>query len=130
MRFSLRKGSSHIHVTFKDEDYSNKIAGDNFEIECENSVNRIHVNIESNLTQRNKLSNSYSDTLELIRKAEQINFIQIDESQVVDGLIKTGKKYPKNSWELFLHAGNGKSFKYNVKPSLKFGSVFLFVIDL
>lgn len=130
MKFSLRKGSSHIHVTFKDEDYSNNIIGELFEIEYENSINRIYINIESNLKQKNKLTNSYSDTRELIRKAEHIKFVQIDEEQVIKGLLKAYNKNPKNSWELVLHAGSDKSFKYIVKPFSKLGSVFLDVISV
>lgn len=48
MKFSLRKGHSHIHITCQDEFFSNNIIGDNFEIEYENSVNRVHISIESN----------------------------------------------------------------------------------
>lgn len=128
MKFSLRKGSSHIHVSFNDENYSNSITGEHFEFEHENSVNRIHINIESNLKQRNKLTNSYSDTRELIRKAEHIKLIQINDEQVIRGLSNVRNKYTKNVWELVLHVGDDQSFKYMVKPSCKLGSVFLDVI--
>lgn len=130
MKFSLRKGYSNIHFGFNDDDYSNSIAGEHFEIEHENSVNRIHINIESNLKPRNRLTNSYSDTRELIRKAEQIKFVQIDNEQVIRGLLNANNKYTGNIWELVLHVGDEQSFKYIVKPSRKLGSVFLYVIGI
>lgn len=85
---------------------------------------------ESNFKQRNKHSNSYNDTQELIRKAEQIKFLQISESQVIKGLLEALKKQQKNSWELVLHAGNDNSFKYIIKPSSRFGGMFLDVVDV
>ncbi len=130
MKFSLRKGHSHIHITCQDEFFSNNIIGDNFEIEYENSVNRIHISIESNLKQRNKHSNSYSDTKALIRKAGNIKSVQIDEVQVIKGLLSAHQKHPKNSWELVLHASDDKLFKYIIKPSSSLDSVFLDVIGV
>lgn len=56
--------------------------------------------------------------------------VQIDEGQVIKGLLYSHKKHPKNSWELVLHASDDKSFKYFIKPSLRLGSVFLEVIGV
>lgn len=130
MKFSLRKGHSHIHIGYKDEDYSNNISGDNFEIEYDSTINRIHINLESNLIQRNKQCNSYYDTQEFIRKSDSLKLVQIDEEQVIKGLAKAHQKHPDNSWELKLHAGINNSFNYSVKPSSNMGSVFLDVIDV
>jgi len=51
--------------------------------------------------------------------------LQIDDSQVIDGLLNAHQKSPNACWEVKLRLGEKGSFDYTVKPEMASGSVFL-----
>lgn len=118
-----------IHVTYQDEDYSNNIHADNFQVEYTSQMNRIHISLGPSLNQRNKSSNSLYDANELIRKASKLSLVQIDEDQIIKGLLNALKKYPENSWELQLNSKGMDVFRFKVILSIQMGSIFLDVTE-
>lgn len=130
MGVSLRKSCSHLHVSYTDEDYSNNLSGTDFCLNSSNEANSLSINLVGNLTQRNKQTNSYSDALDLIEKHSMLEQVQIDEQVVIEGLLKAYKTNPSATWYLELSFGEKGCFKYQIKPSLENGSVFLDIVSV
>lgn len=125
MKRSLRKTTTGISVTYTGGNYSNNLRGTEFELEEAEGRVCLSINLESNLRVRNKSTNSYTDACELARDHSTLKWVQIDEDQVVDGLIAASQRTPNARWELKLRLGEKGTFTYSIKPRKVNGSVFL-----
>lgn len=125
MKRSLRKTDAHISVHYTNGNYSNNLRGTEFELEEPEGCIRLIVNLESNLKVRNKSVNSYHDANELARDHVLLEWVQLDDEQVIDGLIAAGNRSPNARWELTLRLGEKDTFSYSVKPRMVNHSMFL-----
>lgn len=125
MKRSLRKTTASVSVTYFDGNYSNNLTGTEFELEQLEAVICLSVNLESNLSVRNKSVNCYSDACELVKDHASLKSVQIDDSQVIGGLRDADEKTPNAHWKLKLLFGDKGTFNYSVKPEMSNGSLFL-----
>jgi hypothetical protein len=125
MKRSLRKTTAGVSVTYSDGNYSNNLMGTEFELEQSEAGICLSINLASNLAVRNKSANCYSDACELAEDHASLKSVQIDESQVIDGLLNANQKTPNARWELKLLLGEKGTFRYSVKPEISNRSVFL-----
>jgi len=85
----------------------------------------LSINLEGNLSVKNKSANCYSDACELAENHASLKAVQIDDSQVIDGLKIAIEKKPSADWKLELLLGGEGAFSYSVKPDMVNGSVLL-----
>lgn len=125
MKRSLRKTTAGVFVAYSNGNYSNNLTGTEFELEQSGTDICLSINLGGNLSVRNKSANCYSDACELADDHTSLKSIQIDDSQVIDGLLNANQKTPNANWKLELLLGNKGTFNYHVKPEMSNGSVFL-----
>lgn len=125
MKRLLRKTAASVSVTYSDGNYSNNLAGTEFELEQSEAGICLNINLEGNLSVRNKFASCYSDACELAEDHASLKSVQIDDSQVVDGLLSANQKTPNARWKLKLLLGNKGVLNYSAKPEMSNGSVFL-----
>jgi len=120
----LRKTAAHVSITYSHGNFSNNLNGTDFLLhESENEI-LLTVDLSSNLRVRNKESNCYSDAIELARDHSTLDMLQIDEQQIIDGLVSAKKKNPNAPWYFQINLDDKGSFKYLVTPTLSNGSLF------
>ena len=125
MKRSLRKTTAGVSVTYSDGNFSNNLTGTEFELEHSEADICLNINLEGNLSVRNKSANCYSDACELAEDHASLKAVQIDDSQVIDGLLNANEKAPNARWKLKLLLGEKGTFSYSVKPEMANGSVSL-----
>lgn len=125
MKRPLRKTTASVSVTYSHGNYSNNLTGTKFELKQSGADICLTINLEGNLSVRNKSANCYSDACELAEDHASLKSLQIDDSQVIDGLLNADEKAPNARWKLKLLLGEKGSLSYSVKPNLSNGSVFL-----
>lgn len=125
MKRSLKKTTASVSVTYSDGNYSNNLMGTEFELEQSGADICLCINLESNLSVRNKSANCYSDACELAEDQASLKSVQIDDSQVIGGILSANEKTPNAHWKLKLLLGNNGTLSYSIKPEMSNGSVFL-----
>ena len=125
MKRSLRKTTADISITSSDGNFSNNLTGTEFELEESEDRICLSINLAGNLGVRNKTANCYADACELVEDHSSLESVQIDERQIIDGLIAARQRTPNARWELKLLLGEKGTFTYSVKPTTSNGSVFL-----
>lgn len=125
MKRSLRKTTASVSVTYSHGNFSNNLTGTEFELEYSEADICLSINLEGNLSVRNKSANCYSDACELAKDHASLKSVQIDDNQVIDGLINAHQKAPNGRWKLKLLLGKKGTFSYSVEPEMFSGSVFL-----
>jgi len=125
MKRYLRKTTAGISVTYSDGNYSNNLMGTEFELEQSEAGICLSINLASNLAVRNRSTNCYSDACELAEDHASLKSVQIDEGQVIDGLVIANQKTPNARWQLKILLGDMGMFRYSVKPKISNRSVFL-----
>ena len=127
---SLRKKSAGISVTYSGGNFSNNLIGAEFELEESEGCACLSINLASNLSVRNKAVNCYADACELAEDKLSLASVQIDEGQVIDGLIAAKNRNPVTRWELKLLLGEKGAFTYSVEPEMVNGSIVLKICDV
>ena len=130
MKRSLRKGTAGISIEYVTGDYSNNLVGAEFELEELGTDICINIDLTGNLRVRNKATNSYADAIELIEDHASLKSVQIDDVQVVKGLVAAHHRSPNARWMLKLFAGERNAFTYLITPKGLDGSVLLNVRDM
>jgi hypothetical protein len=125
MNRSLRKTTASVSVTYSHGNFSNNLTGTDFELELSETDICLCINLRGNLSVRDKSENCYSDACELVNDQALLKSVQIDDSQVIDGLLNANKKVPNAHWKIKLLLGEQGTFDYPVKPEMSNGSVFL-----
>lgn len=125
MNRSLRKTAASVSVTYSHGNFSNNLTGTEFELELSEKDICLSINLWGNLSVRNKSANCYSDACELAEDHALLESVQIDDSQVIDGLLNAHQKAPNACWKVKLLLGEKGTFDYPVNPELANGSVFL-----
>lgn len=125
MKRSLRKTAAGVSVTYSHGNFSNNLMGTEFELEHSEADICLSINLEGNLSVRNKSANCYSDARELAKDHALLTSVQIDDRQLIDGLLNVNQKAPSARWTLKLLLGEEGSFGYFIKPEMSNGSVFL-----
>lgn len=121
----LRKTTASVSVTYSHGNFSNNLTGTEFELELSEKDICLSINLWGNLSVRNKSANCYSDACELAEDHALLKSVQIDDSQVIDGLLNAHQKAPSACWKVKLLLGEKGTFDYSVKPEMANGSVFL-----
>jgi len=124
MKRSIRKTAAFIHVSYLDGDYSNNLSGSNFTVETSEAMICLSIDLTSNSNDHNKTLNCHQDVHDLIDKHNKLKFVQIDESQIIKGLLAVKEKYLNTVWQLKLIIGP-KFLEYEIKPNLLNGSLLL-----
>jgi len=124
MKRSLRKTSAGVSVTYSTGNFSNNLTGTNFTVEAEDAVIKISIDLSCNLRVKNKETNCFFDANELAEDHALLESLQIDDEQIIDGLLRARQKYPEAVWELEISIGDKGIFKYTVSVSGSNGSVF------
>lgn len=125
MNRSLRKTTASVSITYSHGNFSNNLTGTEFELELSETEICLSINLWGNLSVRNKSANCYSDACELVEDHALLKSVQIDDSQVIDGLLNANTKVPNARWKIELLLGEQGTFDYLVKPEVSNGSVFL-----
>ena len=124
MQRILRKTAAHVSVTYSHGNFSNNLNGTDFLLHESEKEILLTVDLSTNLRVRNKASNCYADAIELASDHSKLAMLQIDEQQIIDGLISAKKKNPNAPWYFQINLGEKGSFKYSVTPTLSNGSLF------
>ncbi len=125
MKRILRKTSAGVSVAYSTGNFSNNLTGTNFAIEVNDGCIKVSIDLSRNLRVRNKQLNCFFDANELAEDHTLLKSLQIDDEQVVDGLLKTTRANPDADWELELNLGKKGLFNYSISVSYSNGSVFL-----
>jgi len=127
MKRSLRKTTASVSVTYSHGNFSNNLTGTDFELEYSEVQICLSINLEGNLSVRNKSANCYSDVCELAEDNASLRSVQIDDSHVIDGLLDANNKCANARWTLKLFLGEKGTFGYSVKPEMSDGGILLSV---
>lgn len=124
----LKKTSASVFVAYSDGNFSNNLTGTDFELEnSEANTICLSINLEGNLLVRNKSANCYSDACELAEDHASLRSVQIDDNQVIYGLLKASRKAPDARWKMRLLLGEKGVFHYFVQLEKSNGGVLLVV---
>ena len=127
MERSLRDTAAGVSVTYSNGGYSNNLTASHFAVDESVGVICVKVDMSRNLRVRNKGENCYYDACQLVRDHSKLTSIQIDNGQVIKGLMASSLRVPSARWELELGLGNKGSFKYSVQPKGNSRTIFLYV---
>jgi len=130
MKQSLRKSTSGISVTYSNGNYTNNLVGAEFELDESESRICLNINLDGNLRVRNKAVNCYDDACELAECHTILKAVQIDEEQIIKGLIKAHQRNPSAHLELQLRLGEKGTFLYSVEQKRTDIGVILNVIGV
>lgn len=125
MNVSLRKITASVSITYSNGNFSNNLTGTEFKLEASEKDICLNINLWGNLSVRNKSANCYSDACELAEDHALLESVQIEDSQVIDGLLNAKKNSPSACWKIKLLLGEQGTFDYPVKPKMLNGSLFL-----
>tara|TARA_B100000965_G_scaffold404731_2_gene436386 strand:- start:1276 stop:1800 length:525 start_codon:yes stop_codon:yes gene_type:complete len=95
MNRSLRKTAASVSVTYSHGKFSNDLTGTEFELELSEKDICLSINLWGNLSVRKKSANCYSDACELAEDHALLKSVQIDDSQMIDGLLNAHQKSSK-----------------------------------
>lgn len=130
MQRILRKTAVQVSVTYSDGNFSNNLNGTDFRLSESEKEILLSVDMSSNLRVRNKSSNCYADAVELAEDHTKLDMFQIDDEQIVKGLVATKKNNSNASWFFQIDLGDRGVFNYPVTSILSNGSLFFNVVDI
>jgi hypothetical protein len=130
MKRTLRKGSSHVHVTYRNGGFTNNLWGREFTLEDRDNTLVLGIDMSSNLRVRNKQSNAYLDAAELAEQWNEVEFIQLESDLVLEPLSSYWHRMRNPSIVLSLSLGNHGCARYDVKPEVLGISLQLNVLQL
>lgn len=100
---TLRSTSAGLYVDYG-HTHSGNLRGEKFQI-FDDEVVKFRIDLSCNLRTRNKQVNSYCDAQSLERDIARLNYIQISEGQVFDGMtafLNEDSTRIERDWELHL----------------------------
>lgn|SRR6185437_14890588 len=98
MKRSVRKGPSHVHVTYKNHGYSNSLHAENFTIDANEERVLWSMDFALNGRKRNKDSNCCHDVKELEEDKANVAFFQMAEDSICSEIIRANSLYPDAVW--------------------------------
>jgi hypothetical protein len=124
MERMLQKKAEGLSVRYSNKDYSNNLTGRAFKIVQRLGHPCLSIDLGGNLHVRNKSANCYQDALDLIEQHALLEFLQIDEDQVVRDFAQRAKVVPAK-WKMELNVGEKGVYLYSVSNlKLSSGSAF------
>lgn len=124
MERSIRKSTSLISVSYIDGS-SSDLLGRNFQIEITTDGILFSIDFSENLKVRNSANNFFSDAIELREQIGDLSSLQIDEDQVVFGIMKVLQRAPDKPMFLLLDLGSGHPSRFIVEPQFEKHHLFL-----
>src|SRR5258708_39137648 len=124
METILQKKTDGLSVRYSNKDYSNNLTGRDFKIVERLGHPCLSIDLAGNLRVRSKSANCYQDALDLIEQHAFLEFLQIDEDQVVRDFAQKAKVVP-TKWKGGVSLAEKGVFLYSIS-SLKLlnGSAF------
>jgi hypothetical protein len=130
MRYSLRRTTAHLHLTYGSGEASEALIGRRFTLEVEGSALTLLIDLTPNFQTRNKLASSYLDAAALLRNHDRLRSVQCDDNLVRTRLVRTWEDMHEPSLRMVLDLGPRGHFVYAVRPHLLFtGGVQLDVLQ-
>ncbi|MEJ7928532.1 hypothetical protein WG922_00970 [Ramlibacter sp. AN1015] len=131
MRYSLRRTTAHLHLTYGGGDASEALIGRRFALEVEGSALTLLIDLTPNFHTRNKTAASYLDATALVRNHDRLKALQCDDNLVRTRLVRTWEEMREPSLRMVLDLGPRGHFVYAVRPHLLFtGGVQLDVLKV
>ena len=109
MRQSLRKGTAHVHVTYRNGNYTNNLNGMNFEVQADEQRVTLSIDMSGNQRAGSESSNSYADVIELQEDAADIHFIQLDMDGWLSPLLDAMKEHRYAIWQVEFAFKDGRT---------------------
>jgi hypothetical protein len=125
----LRKGATLLHVAYANT-HTNNLTARDVRLYTKPSL-ELHMDLNHNLRARNKQGNSYFDARELADgKIARLELLQIDDSYIIDGLLRALKRTASGpaEWTLTIELEGAHSFKVRPERRSSKHSLFLRVI--
>ncbi|TFY99586.1 hypothetical protein [Ramlibacter rhizophilus] len=129
MRYSLRRTTAHLHLTYGGAESGEALIGRRFTLEIEGNALTLLIDLTPNFQTRNKMAASYLDATALVRNHDRLRSLQCDDNLVRTRLVRTWEDMHEPSLKLVLDLGLRGHFVYAVRPHLLFtGGVQLDVL--
>jgi len=129
VKISILRGSSLIHVTYKNGGFSNNLRADHFALEVAGSAIVLSFDLSPNFRTRNKQENSYLDAVELAESRADLAFVELDRNLVLEPLHREWQRTADPKLMLAISLGDRGELQYRVRPEVKQISVRFSVIE-
>lgn len=130
MRYSLRRTTAHLHLTYGTGEAGEALIGRRFTLDVEGSAMTLLIDLTPNFQTRNKMAASYLDATALVRNHDRLRSVQCDDNLVRTRLVRTWEEMQEPTLKLVLDLGPRGHFVYAVRPHLLFtGGVQLDVLQ-
>jgi len=131
MKYSLRKTASHLHLSYKYGEGSDRLTGRNFSLEVDGRVLTVGIDLTPNFHTRNRSAAQYLDAINLTHNHHKLKFLQCGDNLVRARLIRGWETVQNPEMRMRLDLGQLGDFLYRVVPhSLFMGGIQLDVQDV
>jgi hypothetical protein len=100
MKRSLRKGNDGVHISYRNNNYTNNLIACDFTLEANESRIVLSMDFSASERLRSKESNTYLDVQELIAGKSAVKVLQLSAEKWLQPLLEALKRFPAASLQV------------------------------